>query len=94
MAFAAILASALSWLVLNASAASLVQDTFQRPAQPGWGTASDGSVWSLGSGLSIVGNHGAISYSGSSQYELLGTANVSKRSNRGRERRQKNDRPS
>ncbi len=52
----------------------LVQDNFQRSNQSGWGVASDGNRWSAGAGLSIVSNHGAISYSGSSQFESLGTA--------------------
>jgi PKD repeat protein len=52
----------------------LVQDTFQRANQSGWGTASDGMTWSSGTGLSISGNEGAISYSGASQFENLGTA--------------------
>jgi Carboxypeptidase regulatory-like domain len=56
------------------AAAPLVQDTFQRADQTGWGTATDGSSWSTGSALSVASNEGVISFSGSSQFEALGTA--------------------
>lgn len=51
----------------------VLQDTFARANQSGWGTASDGNMWSAGSGLSIATNEGAISSSGGSQYLTLGS---------------------
>src|SRR6266496_1566515 len=57
----------------KAGNAVLVQDSFLRPNQSGWGAASDGGVWSSGGGLSILSNHGALSWSGSSQFPTLGS---------------------
>jgi len=51
----------------------VVQDTFQRPNQSGWGTASDGMTWSSGSGLSISSDEGLISNSAASSFETLGS---------------------
>ncbi len=55
------------------SSPTIVQDSFQRANQSGWGTASSGSTWSVGSGLSIAANEGVISNSVIGQYEILGT---------------------
>jgi len=55
----------------------LVQDSFQRANQTGWGTASNGMTWSgTGSGsLSISGHEGLVSNSTStSTFESLGSA--------------------
>src|SRR2546428_13972987 len=73
-AFAAVvLAGLLSSGAARAGNAVLVQDSFLRPNQSGWGAASDGGVWSSGGGLSILSNHGALSWSGSSQFPTLGS---------------------
>ncbi len=69
-------ASATSAVVV--SPAFLVQDTFQRTAQSGWGTASDGHVWTQASGTasttSVAGDEGTINgTSGGSDFEILGT---------------------
>jgi len=52
----------------------IVQDTFQRPNQSGWGTASDGMTWSSGSSLSISSDEGLISNSAASSFATLGSA--------------------
>lgn len=52
----------------------IVQDTFTRANQSGWGTASNGMAWSSGTGLSIAGNEGMVSNSPASQFETLGAA--------------------
>jgi hypothetical protein len=59
-----------------AASSYVVQDTFQRANQSGWGTASDAMTWSSGSGLSILSDEGLISNSASSQYETLGSSTV------------------
>lgn len=56
---------------------NIVQDTFSRANQSGWGTASNGMSWSSGTGLSISGDEGTVSNSSSSQFETLGTATTS-----------------
>ncbi len=59
--------------------AAAVSDSFQRPNQAGWGTASDGDTWSgSGSGtLSVASNQGQISNSSSSStYETLGSTTI------------------
>jgi RHS repeat-associated protein len=59
--------------------ATILGDTFQRANQEGWGTASDGLVWSgTGSGsLSIASDEGLISNSStSSTFETLGSTTV------------------
>lgn len=60
------------------SPAYIVQDTFQRSNQSGWGTASGGGTWAqeLGtaSSTSVAGDEGTISNSSSSDYEILGSA--------------------
>src|SRR3989442_9712612 len=73
-AFAAVvLAGLLSSGAARAGNAVLVQDGFLRPNQWGGGAASDGGGWSSGGGLSILSNHGALSWSGSSQFPTLGS---------------------
>ncbi len=61
---------------VTVSSGVLAQDTFQRPNQSGWGTASNGATWSTGTGLSVSANEGVMSYSGASQFERLGTATI------------------
>jgi PKD repeat protein len=59
---------------VSVGAPYIVQDTFQRPNQSGWGTASDGMPWSSGSSLSISSDEGLISSSAASSFETLGSA--------------------
>jgi PKD repeat protein len=59
---------------ITVSPLNIVQDTFQRANQNGWGTASNGATWSAGSGLSVAANEGRISYTGLDQWETLGAA--------------------
>jgi hypothetical protein len=59
--------------------AVLAQDTFQRPNQPRWGTASDGQTWSgdanTVSAFSIAGNAGQVANTGGASYSaILGPA--------------------
>lgn len=60
------------------SPAYLVQDTFVRSNQTGWGTASGGGTWAQESGTasstSVAGDEGTISNSSSSDFEILGTS--------------------
>jgi PKD repeat protein len=60
------------------SPAYIVQDTFQRSNQTGWGTASGGGTWTQESGTasstSVAGDEGTISNSSSSDFEILGSA--------------------
>jgi PKD repeat protein len=60
------------------SPAYVVQDTFLRSNQTGWGTASGGGTWTQESGTasstSVAGDEGTISNSSSSDFEILGTA--------------------
>jgi len=42
----------------------IVEDTFQRPDQTGWGNASDGLPWSVGTHFSIASNLGVITGGG------------------------------
>ncbi len=59
---------------VNVSSGLLVQDTFVRANQTGWGTASNGMVWSpSSSAMSIAGNEGVISNTASSLFPTLGT---------------------
>lgn len=53
----------------------LANDTFQRANQSGWGTASDGQVWSVtGPGtLAITGNEGTVISNFSDTHVQLGT---------------------
>ncbi len=61
--------------VVNVSSGVLAQDTFTRPNQSGWGTASTGIPWApTGPSLSISNNEGVISSTASSLIETLGTA--------------------
>jgi len=59
-----------------ASGAVLAQDTFQRPDQVFWGTASDGQVWrgqaNTSGAFAISGNAGAISKTGNIVDAVLG----------------------
>jgi len=64
------------------SSSFVVQDTFQRANQTGWGTASGGGVWAQSAGTasttSIAADEGTITNTASgSDYELLGTATAS-----------------
>jgi PKD repeat protein len=60
------------------SPAYIVQDSFQRSNQTGWGTASGGGTWAQESGTaastSVAGDQGTISNSSSSDFEVLGSA--------------------
>ncbi len=64
-------------MVVNVSSGTLVQDTFQRANQSGWGTASDGLAWAAQAGdgtLSVSGGEGVISNSSCcSQFVTLGS---------------------
>ncbi len=57
------------------SGTSLATDTFQRPNQSHWGTASDGQTWSGDansvSNFSISGNAGLVSNTGSTSYSAV-----------------------
>src|SRR6266567_7970520 len=57
------------------SGATLGTDTFQRPNQAHWGTASDGQTWggdaNTQSVFSISGNAGVVSNTGSSSYSAV-----------------------
>jgi PKD repeat protein len=60
---------------VTVSSGVLGQDTFTRPNQSGWGTASNGAPWApAAASLSIAGNEGVVNSTASSAYELLGTA--------------------
>src|SRR6185503_14779963 len=53
------------------------QDTFAgRTVASGWGTASDGNVWTIqsGNGQSVASNEGVISSSSASTFATLGAA--------------------
>jgi len=67
-------ATAMITAPVTVGAPYIVQDTFQRPNQSGWGTASDGMTWSSGSSLSISSNEGLISNSAASSFATLGSA--------------------
>jgi PKD repeat protein len=60
------------------SPAYVVQDTFLRSNQTGWGTASGGGTWTQESGTasstSVAGDEGTISNSSSSDFEILGSS--------------------
>lgn len=59
-----------------AGSSRIASDTFVRANQSGWGTASDGSVWAVGSGglsYSITSNQGAISGTSGAGFTFLGT---------------------
>src|SRR5258708_7963088 len=74
-----ILPSSLFFLNLNtkANAASQViaQDTFVRPNQSQWGTASDGQAWSgdanSANAFSIANNTGQVSNTGATSYNAI-----------------------
>jgi len=54
----------------------IASDTYDRANQSGWGTASDGSAWSVGSGTltyAIASNQGTISGTGGEGFQFLGT---------------------
>ena len=67
-------ATAMITAPVTVGAPYIVQDTFQRPNQSGWGTASDGMTWSSGSSLSISSDEGLISNSAASSFATLGSA--------------------
>ncbi len=54
---------------------TLAQDTFTRANQSGWGTASDGHVWSTTSGttFSISGNEGQATGAAGDAFGLIGS---------------------
>jgi PKD repeat protein len=62
---------------VTVSSGVLGQDTFTRPNQNGWGTASNGAPWApAAASLSISANEGVVNSTPSSVYELLGTSTI------------------